>query len=221
MALIGIDPTRGTLRLGSHADLVLDGAALNDLILAGCVSVTGTGKAARFTAIDARRAEAASALDAASAGALARLAGRKPTKPAAAVQRLTKGLRRAAYDDLVARGLVSRQDSTVLWVFPRSRYTLLPGSGHEQLTAAVRAVLLGESTPDEQTGTLAALLNAGQVVGKFVPKDRHREAKKRAKTLAEGEWASEAVRAAVQAADAAVTVAVIAASSAAAGGASS
>jgi len=216
LTLLALDPAAGKSRLGSHAEIVLGGAALNDLILAGRLAVVGEGKKARVMVVDPAPV-GTTYLD----GALARLAARKrPLLARDAVTRLGKRLPTAVAQALTTAGLLEARPAKVLGLFPTIRFAALPQARRDELVAGVRAVLLGEREPDERFGTLAALLGAGRQVKLVVPKERRKEAEKRAKTLTEGQWASEAVRAAVKASEDAVMIAVMAATTmSAAGGA--
>jgi hypothetical protein len=217
LALVALDPVRARPRLGSYAEIILGGAAFHDLLLAERVAVTGEGRKARVTVLDPSPVGTAY-LD----RALERLARRtRELRPRDAVARLGKKLPKAVYASLVADGLVEARPHRILGVVPSTRYAALPQARRDDLVAGVRAVLLGEREPDERSGALGALVGAARLVHLVVPKGRRKEATKRAKTLAEGDWASEAVRAAVKAAEDAMTVAVVAATAAASGGASS
>lgn len=217
LALVALDPARGRPRLGSYSEVILGGAAFHDLLLADRVAVTGEGRKARVTVLDGTPV-GTPYLD----RALARLVWRnRELRPRDAVGKLGKKLPKAVYASLAADGLLEAHPHRILGVVPTTRYAVLPQARHDELVAGVRAVLLGEREPDERFGALAALVGAARLVPLVVPKGRRREATKRAKTLAEGAWASEAVRAAVKAAEDAMTVAVVAATAAASGGASS
>jgi hypothetical protein len=217
LALLALDPASGRSRLGTYAEVALGGCALNDLLLAGRLGVTGEGRSARVTVLD-RTPLGTPYLD----EALARVVRRdKPLRPRDAVTRLGKKLPKTVPAALAADGLVEARPHKVLGLFPTTRYAALPQARREELVAGVRAVLLGEREPDERLGAVGALVGAARLVKLVVPKDRRREATKRAKTLAEGAWASEAVRAAVKASEEAMTIAVMAATTSAGGGAAS
>lgn len=217
LALLALDPATGRSRLGSHADLILGGGVLHDLLLAGRIAVDGEGRHARVSVVDGSPT-GSPVVD----PALARLASRgKALRPRDAVGRLGKGLPKAVHADLVARGLLVDRSDRWLGLVPRARYVVLPAAGRDELVAGVRAVLLGEREPDERHGALAALVGAADLVRHLVPRERRREATKRAKTLTEGAWASEGVRAAVKASEEAMMIAVMAATTTAAAGGSS
>jgi Golgi phosphoprotein 3 (GPP34) len=206
LALIALDPSSGASRLGSNAEIVLGGGVLHDLLLAERLTVAGEGRKARVTVLSGTPL-GSPVID----PAFAKLVWRdKPLKPSDAVTRLGKGLPRVVHADLVAQGLLEDRSRRILGAVPLRRWTVLPQAGRDELVAGVRAVLLGERTPDERFGALAALVGAAGLVKHVVPKDRRKEANRRAKTLAEGEWASEAVRAAIKASGDAVAIAVVA-----------
>ena len=132
LALLALDPTSGRSRLGSNAGSILGGAALQDLLLAGRLAVEGEGRKARVIVVDPIPT-GSPVLD----PALARLAGRRPLKPADAVTRLGKRLPRAVHDDLVARGLLEDRSRTLLGVVPLRRYGVLPQAGRDELVDGV------------------------------------------------------------------------------------
>ena len=72
--------------------------------------------------------------------------------------------------------------------------------------------LLRGVTPTERTAALVAVLSALDLAHKVVDREGApaREVKKRAKEIAEGDWAAKAVRDSIAAAQAAVTAAMVA-----------
>ncbi len=99
-----------------------------------------------------------------------------------------------------------------MWgIFPVTRHDVADTDRHARLRRAVTDVLLGKAAPDATTGPLVSLLLAGTVVKQLVDKPDRKAAVKRAKTVAEGEWAGAAAQAAINAANAAVMAAVTAA----------
>jgi hypothetical protein len=129
------------------------------------------------------------------------------------VNRLGKNLPDRLCLRLVERGLLRREESKVIGLFPRTRWPLT-GSEHEQeLRAGVRRALVEGEDPDVRTATVIAVLVAADVVHKVVDRGpmSKRDLKKRAEVIAEGGWATEAVRKAIQAAQAAVMAGVTAA----------
>jgi hypothetical protein len=73
-------------------------------------------------------------------------------------------------------------------------------------------VLVDGSEPDPRTGALVALLHAVDRAHKTVPHDglSDRDVKKRARQVAEGQWAAKAVKDAITAAVAGTTAAMTA-----------
>ena len=79
-------------------------------------------------------------------------------------------------------------------------------------------MLVDGNEPDPRTGALVALLHAVDRAHKTVPHEgvSDREVKKRAKEVAEGQWAAKAVKDAIAAATAATMAAITAATAGAA-----
>ncbi|NGZ99442.1 GPP34 family phosphoprotein [Nocardioides sp. W3-2-3] len=96
----------------------------------------------------------------------------------------------------------------LLGILPVTRYDVRDSARRDGLLAEVRAVLAG-ATPDERTGPLVGLLHAGDVVKHLVPKGQRRDAQRRAKDVAAGDWAGTAAKAAVTAATAAISAAAM------------
>ena len=136
------------------------------------------------------------------------------------VNRLGKELPDRLCSRLVEQGLLRREESKVLGVFPRTRWPAAGSPYEEALRARVRRALVEGEDPDERTATVIAVLVAADVLHKVVNRGSmsKRELKKRAEEIAEGGWATEAVRKAIQAAQAAVMAGVTAATVAGAAG---
>jgi len=148
--------------------------------------------------------------------ALAGLAADKPRKPKATVERLAKGIKGRALDDLAARGLLRLRREKALGIFPYRRY--LPGASSAGSDARFRlasAVDL-KRAGDARTAALASLVYALNMERIVLPDRKKSEVRKALKAISEGSWASEATRAAVQAAQAAVMAAITAATAASA-----
>ena len=103
--------------------------------------------------------------------------------------------------------MLERRDDKVLGLFPRTRWPAADTAHEDAVRLRLRAALVEGADPDERTGALAALLHAVDRAHKTVDRGpvSAREVRKRAKALAEGQWAAEAVRDAIMAATA-VTV---------------
>lgn len=218
LLLLLLDDRRGT-PASQHTDLCLGGAVLAELALLGAVTVSerkGMWRSARVRVVPGAVVE-----DEVLRDGLA-LVAQKERSAQDLVRRLGKGLRERLGERLVARGILQRRDERVLGLFPRTRWPEVDSTHEAQLRRQLTATLCAGAEPDERTGTLVALLSAVDRAHRSVDHEglSSREVRRRAKQVAEGDWAADAVREAVQAATAA-TAAAIAASSAAASSAGS
>lgn len=152
-------------------------------------------------------------------------ASSKPRDAKAWVDRLRKDLRplkdRVA-SSLVERGVLDEQRRKLLGLVPTTRYPERDPEPERALRERLGAVLLGEHEPDEDDTLLVALLAPFDLVKRLVPKERRREAKRRAEAIGDagvtGRAVNDSVREAQALALAGVTAAVVAASSDAGGG---
>jgi len=141
----------------------------------------------------------------------------KPRKPGYWVKKFAKDARRLTLDRLVEQEVLTREQDTVLLVFPRTRYPAAHGvepvpetEARQRLTAAVS----GTGPVEPRTAALCALVAATNLDRKvFRTLDRER-AKKRLKEISAGDWAATAVRKTIEEVQTAVIVAVVAASAA-------
>lgn len=205
LVLVTTDPATGRSLLGStETDPVLGGALLVDLVLAERVDVEGAPRKARVRVVTTTPVGSPP-----HDRALARLRPGREPRAANVVPRLGKGARTLLREQLVAERAVAARRERLWGVLPVTRYDVLDTARRQRVLAAVTAVLAGEE-PDETSGPLVALLQAGDVVKRLVPKPERRAAVRRAKEIAKGEWAGSAARAAVVAASAAASAAVTA-----------
>ncbi len=213
LLLLVTDPETGRSELGmTEADYVVGGAMLYDLVTLGRLRLEGEGRKARV-AVDDRSPLDDAALEA----AFSRVRDRKPAKAQNIVARLGKNGQRNLYRGLVDEGAVRPRDAKLLGLIPLTRHDVLDAARRDQLLHRIRDVLLNDREPDEAIGPLIGLLSAGNLVKLVVEKPDRKRAKKRAAEIAEGDWASESVRAAIRSAQAAMTAAVVAATAASAG----
>lgn len=219
LLLLLLDDRRGTVA-GQHTDLALGGAVLAELALVGAVTVperTRVWRTAKVRAVPGVRLE-----DPVLREGLARVAA-KERSAQDLVGRLGKGLRTRLGDRLVEQGLLRREDDRLLGVFRRTRWLPLDSTHEERLRRDLTATLCAGAEPDEHTGALVSLLAAVDRAHRSIDHEglSSREVRRRAKQVAEGDWAARAVRDAVRAATAATTAAVsasaVAASSAGSG----
>lgn len=131
----------------------------------------------------------------------------KPLKPEAAIEKLTKNLRDELAKRIVDAGWVREEKGKVLGIFPTTRWPEVDGSHERAVRNELGAALLDGVTPTPRTAALVSLLSAVDAAPKLFPDADRRAVKKRAKDIAEGDWAGKAVRASVDAVNAAIIVA--------------
>lgn len=213
LLLLLLDDERGTVR-GVAIDLgvPLGAAVLAELALDGAVRVEAPASRWHLTRVETTGVPAT---DAVLADALA-LAAEKPRRVGDLARRIGRGLRDRLAQRLADEGVLERRDDTVLGLFPRTRWPARSVTHESEVRDALRQVLLGSRVPDPRSAVLAGILAALErlpaVLG--VRGEEARTAKRRARELADGDWASAAVRDAVRAASAATTAAVTASTAA-------
>ena len=89
----------------------------------------------------------------------------------------------------------------MLGLFPRTRWPARDNSHEQSVRRALTVVLVDGARPDARTGALVALLHAVDRAHKTVPHEGlgSRQVRKRAKQVAEGQWAAKAVKDAIAA----------------------
>jgi hypothetical protein len=217
LLLLLLDDAKGTTPASTAIGTVLGGAVLLELALAGAVEIDEPR--GRWKPRKVRVATTSRATDPVLINALQSIA-QKERSAQNLVDRLGKGLKTTLGDRMAKRGLLERHDTAALGLVTHKRWTVLDSSHKQDLRHGITTVLVQQQTPDERTGALIALLSsvdrAHRLVGDTgIP---NRELKKRAKQIAEGAWAAEAVRDAVAATTTAVTAATIAAVAASSSG---
>jgi hypothetical protein len=216
LLLITDDASGRLAAAGSQVDAGLGGANLVELTLLGKVDITGEqdqGKPGRIIVRDPAPPED-DVLDA----ALETLAARQGSKPSAVIGPLGKNLRPVLYERLAAAGVLRAGRGRALGIFP-TRTWPTQDPGHEaEVRQLVTQALVQPGEPDERTAALIALLHALKREHKVVdPKPyqlSRRELRARAAEVAQGNWASEAVRKAIDEMMAAVAAAVAASAAA-------
>jgi hypothetical protein len=216
LLLITDDASGRLAAAGSQVDAGLGGANLVELTLLGKVDITGEqdqGKPGRIIVRDPAPPED-DVLDA----ALETLAARQGSKPSAVIGPLGKNLRPVLYERLAAAGVLRAGRGRALGIFP-TRTWPTQDPGHEaEVRQLVTQALVQPGEPDERTAALIALLHALRCEHKVVdPKPyqlSRRQLRARAAEVAQGNWASEAVRKAIDEMMAAVAAAVAASAAA-------
>ena len=155
------------------------------------------------------------------AAALQTLVKRQGRKPSAVIGPLGKKLRRVLYQRLVADGVLRAERRRVLGIFPVRTWPAADPSRKAEVRQQVTQALVGTAAPDERTAALIALLHALKCEHKVVDPRPYqlsrRQLRARAAEIAQGNWASEAVRKVIDEEIAAVAAASAAATAAASG----
>jgi hypothetical protein len=214
LLLLVTDDASGRLSAPAEkVDAGLGGANLVELTLRDKVDLTGEqdpGKPGRIIVRDPSPLGDA-VLDA----ALEVLLARQGKRPAAVIGPLSKNLRGRLYERLASRGVVRAERSRVFGVFPVRRWPADDASEEAEVRRLMAQALVQQVAPDTRTAALIALAHAVGYVDKIVDARQHglsnRELRARAAEIAEGNWASEAVRKAIEEMMAAVMVTITAA----------
>ncbi|PXY22048.1 GOLPH3/VPS74 family protein [Prauserella flavalba] len=190
-----------------NVEYSLAGALLIELAMLGRVDVTteaDEGTAGRLVVRD-ESPTGRDVLD----DALAKLSTKEGRKAKDAIGPLSgKGLSDRLLAGLADRGILRREEGRILKLFPVTRWPAEDSRAEERTRAELDRVLVHGEDPGERTGALIALLTGMGVVKRVVESDDAQLVERRAKEIAEGNWAGEAMRKAVEEMTAAVMVAV-------------
>jgi hypothetical protein len=220
LLLLVTDDASGRLSVpGVQADAGLGGANLVELTLLGKVDVAGEqdpGKPGRIIVRDPSP-PGDEVLDA----ALQTLSARQGSKPSAVIRPLGKNLRSVLYQRLAASGVLRAGHGRALGIFPTRTWPTQDPSHEAEMRQLVTQALVQPGAPDERTAALIALLHALKCEHKVVDPRPYqlsrRQLRARAAEIAQGNWASEAVRKAIDEMMAAVAAASAAATAATSG----
>lgn len=128
--------------------------------------------------------------------ALRRVSMKAGSSPATAMRTLTSGLRGQVSDNLINAGIVDREDSRMLGLFPVSCLPVRDVAYVSALKEHMAAVLI-EADPDERTCTLICLLSSFNVLNRVLEVPNRRAVRRRARQIFRGEWQASALSAAV------------------------
>ena len=209
------DATGKPVTDGTKLDHAVAGAVLLELALQGRVDVAGADEEVRKGRLVVR--DQSPTGNAILDDALALIADKRGKKPDSVIGPLSKGLRNRLLGGLADRGILRREDGRILGIFPTTKWPAADSHHENSLRSRLHDILVIGMTPDDRAGALVSLLSAIDVVPKIVESSDKRAVKRRAKEIAQGAWAADAVRRAIEAVNAA-TVAMIAATSAASSG---
>ena len=189
LLLLFLDDDKGSDRASWGGDPGIAGAILLDLTRLQAIDSDGEGK------LVARPGAAPDhPLLAAAHAAIA--AAEKPRNAKGWVGRLPralKPLREHAAARLVEAGVLSEDRRKRLGLFTTTRFPQADPEPERALRERLRAVLLGEREPTPEEAMLVGLLLPYDLVKQLVPAERRKDAKQRAKAIAEGGAAAKAV----------------------------
>ena len=186
-------------------DYALAGAVLIELTLNRKLDITIDGKTGRLQVLDG-----APTGDPILDERLAYVVNKPGKKPKDQIGALSKRLRNQLLTRLAERGVLEQDEGRVLGLFPVTRWPAKDARHEQDVRARLESVLKVGTAPDERTAALIALLSALNVVPKVVTDAVDKKAlKRRAKEIAESDWAADAVKKAVAEMQAAVTTAVV------------
>jgi len=208
LMLLFINEQNGKLRADSSSvENALAGAVLIELANSGRVAFDPNGKKLQIVdptpLKDPVLQESVTRLD-------------KPMKPQRAVERIRKQLRDNVGAQLESRGVLRVEPRKVMGIFPAKSYVITKEAAQNDVRKAVAEVAHGYRGADARTGSLITLLYAVSSVHRVVEGDK-RDMNKRAKDIAAGNWAGDAVRRAIEAIQAGVGAATAAAAAASGG----
>jgi Golgi phosphoprotein 3 len=209
LLLVALDDEEGhdTANWGSGVETGLAGAILLDLALAGHVAPED-GKLVAANGDPPRDPLSAEALD------LVR-AEEKPRDTGTWIGRIKKELeplRGRVAERLVERGVLAEEHSKFLGMFRSTSYPERDPEPERRLRAQLADVLVTGREPTAHESMLVSLLHANDLVKRVVPKEERKEARGRAKDIANGEHVGAAVRRVMLELDVATMTAMIASS---------
>ena len=217
LLLLLLDNETGKITASGYLDPLLGGALLADLAAQGLVEVRKPDRrwtSSKVHPVATTRRPADQMLVEAMA-----MVTEKPRSAHSLVSRLSKNRKDQVLDRLVKRGLVRREEHLVLGLFSRPRWPAADATQELQLRQELRSVLVDGAEPSPRVAAIVGGLHAIGKAHKIIADDRvaARAVKKRAKRVAEGDWAAGAVNDAIVATNAAMVAAVVAAASASGG----
>ncbi|NYG58303.1 hypothetical protein BJ980_001226 [Nocardioides daedukensis] len=195
-------------RADSYLDVLLGGSMLIELAGDGLLEVRRTGRwsQAKVHVLT----DPAPPADPLLAEALATVREKERTAQDL-VGRLGKGLRDKLFARLVDKGILRLEEGKILGLFPTQRWPAVDSSHENEVRRQLSATLLHGVSADQRTGALISLLHSADKAHKVLDNQGRpaKEIKARAKAVAEGDWAADAVKDAIAAAQAATMTAVM------------
>jgi hypothetical protein len=206
LLLLGYDDT-GEPAVGQPAlDYALSGAILVELALSGRIGIADNR-------VDVLRQEPTG--DAIVDAALVRIgADGQRRRPNDWIGRLTDGLRERLLERQIEAGVLRRAEGRVLWVFPHTTYPTVDGATPAAEVATkqrLAAALDGDGDTEPRMAALCGLVAAAGLERQVFPDRPAKDVRRRLKEIAEGDWASAAVKHAIDEVHGAIVVASAAA----------
>ena len=220
LLLLVTDDASGRLTVpAAHADAGLGGANLVELTLMHKVGLTteqDAGKPGRIIVRDPSPS-GDQILD----GALQTVIAHQGKRPSAVIRPLSRNLRVALYERLASSGVIRAGQGRILGIFPAQRWPAQDASHEAQTRRLLTGALVHRAAPDARSAALIALAHALRCEHEITgPGERglsSRQLRARAEEIAQGEWASQAVRRAIDEMTAAVAAAISTTAAAGAG----
>ena len=202
--LLATDDQTGK-KLARYTDLLIGGALLSDLTLAGNVRLSEPGESVRKNrAVNVP--DAAWPVDPLLSDAVAVIAGKPAWFPSVLVDRLGRKVVDTVYERLARAELVSRKPHRVLGLVPTTRWVSVDGRHEAQLRARLDEVFLFGAEPDPHTAALIALLTGAGLLVPVVDRGRNldrRSLKRQGKVFLNQYWPAQAMERAFQGRDSA------------------
>ncbi|MDH6676450.1 hypothetical protein M2284_000638 [Rhodococcus sp. LBL1] len=202
------DESGGPVVDGTRLPRVLAGAVLIELALDGYVTPAEDGEDVKKGRLAARQETNPGDPILARAVEVIR-ESRRPMKPETAIEKLDTEIREAVFERVIDRGWVRENRRKILGIFPSKTWPAVDESHERGVRRDLEQVLVEGLDPNPRTAALISLLSAVDAVAKVFPDADRKAIRKRAKDIAEEEWAGAAVRKAVDAINTAVFVAVM------------
>ncbi len=195
------DPATGRPLIRSNkVDLALGGAVLAELTERRRIELTEPHRVTKNRTLIV--VDPASTGDEVLDEALQRIAARPSKRSHVVVSRISRGVRGRLLDRLAGRGLLKSKASRFLGLFPTCAWPAADPRHTKELKRDLQQVLRGERPPRQHETTIISLLHAvggtATVLGDL--RLSRRDLKRRAKAMAQGDTAGEAVRQAINAA---------------------
>ncbi|MDH6280887.1 GOLPH3/VPS74 family protein [Prescottella agglutinans] len=202
------DESGGPVVDGTRLPRVLAGAVLIELALDGYVTPAQDGEDVKKGRLAVRQEATPGDPILARAVEVIR-ESRRPMKPETAIEKLDTEMREAVFERVIDRGWVRESRRKILGIFPSKTWPAVDESHERGVRRDLEQVLVEGLDPNPRTAALISLLSAVDAVAKVFPDADRKEVRKRAKDIAEEEWAGAAVRKAVDAINTALMVAVM------------